>query len=519
MKKITPLLPALLLLSPSIAYSQEAAGKSIDEQINELVSPATDLVSGIIFKEIPFTESVGIPFILIWLIAGAIFFTVYLKFINLRGFKHAVNIIKGKYTEPDDPGQVTHFQALTAALSGTVGLGNIAGVAIAVAVGGPGATFWMIIAGFFGMSSKFTECALAVRFRTIDEDGTVYGGPMYYLSRGFKEKGFGALGKVLAILFAILCVGGSFGGGNMFQVNQAASQFISLPGINDSFLADNNWVFGLVMAILVGIVILGGITSIVKVTEKVVPFMCILYIMGAIVVLGVNFRQIPEAFYAIFDGAFNGMAMAGGVIGAMIQGIRRAAFSNEAGVGSAAIAHSTVKTKLPVTEGFVAALEPFIDTVVICTMTSLVIIISGAYLDAGSNDGIALTSAAFATVIDWFPILLSVAVILFAFSTMISWSYYGLKAWTYLFGTTKFSENIYKFIFCVFIVIGSSLNLSAITDFSDAMILAMSFPNILGLYFLAPLVKDELNVFLNRVNNDRPPVSAKQAAREKEAIR
>ncbi len=515
MKKFTCLLPVFLCSNSLTGYAQEAAGKSIDDRINEFVAPATELVSGIIFKEIPFSDSVAIPFILIWLISGAIILTIYLKFINFRGFRHAVNIIKGKYTEDDDPGQVTHFQALTAALSGTVGLGNIAGVAIAVAVGGPGATFWMIIAGLFGMASKFTECSLAVRYRTIEEDGTVNGGPMYYLSRGLKEKGFGAFGKVLAVLFSILCVGGSFGGGNMFQVNQAAAQFISLPGINDSFLADNNWIFGLAMAALVAIVILGGITSIVKVTEKVVPFMCGMYILGALVVLGVHFRQIPEAFYAIYDGALNGLAMAGGVVGAMIQGVRRAAFSNEAGVGSAAIAHSTVKTKIPVTEGFVASLEPFIDTVVVCTMTSLVIIISGAYTEAGSNDGIALTSAAFATVIGWFPILLSVAVILFAFSTMISWSYYGLKAWTYLFGTKKSTENIYKAIFCIFIVIGSALNLSAITDFSDAMILAMSFPNILGLYFLAPLVKEELNVFLNRVRNDRPPVSARQAARER----
>lgn len=515
MKKIACLLLAICCLGTSGAYAREAAEKTIDDRINEAIAPVTDFISGIIFSEIHFSEALAIPFILIWLIAGALIFTIYLKFINLRGFKHAYHIIKGKYTEDDDPGQVTHFQALTAALSGTVGLGNIAGVAIAMAVGGPGASFWMILAGLLGMSSKFVECALAVRFRTIDENGVVYGGPMYYLSRGLKEQGKTGLGKVLAAVFAVLCIGGSLGGGNMFQVNQAASQFISLPVINESFLAGNNWIFGLIMSVLVGVVILGGITSIVKVTEKIVPFMCVLYIGAALVVMGVNYTQIPEAFYAIYDGAFNGQAMFGGAIGAMIMGLRRAAFSNEAGVGSAAIAHSAVKTKLPVTEGFVASLEPFVDTVVVCTMTALVIIISGSYVDADANDGIALTSNAFATVIDWFPMVLSVAVILFAFSTMISWSYYGLKAWTYLFGTGKSIENLYKLLFCIFIVIGSAMNLSAITDFSDAMILAMSFPNILGLYFLAPLVKKELDVFLTRVRNDRQPVSAKQAEREK----
>lgn len=515
MKKIACLLFASCCFGISGAQAQEAAKKTIDDQINEFVSPVTDAITNFVFSEIQFTEAVSIPVILIWLLTGAIIFSLYLGFIQFRGFKHAINIVKGKYTDADDPGQVTHFQALTAALSGTVGLGNIAGVAIAMAVGGPGATFWMIIAGLLGMASKFVECALGVRYRTIDENGVVYGGPMYYLSRGLKEKGMGGFGKVLAALFAVLCIGGSLGGGNMFQVNQAASQFISLPIINESILADNYWIFGVIMAVLVGAVILGGITSIVKVTEMIVPFMCILYVICAIIVIGVNYVQIPEAMYAIYDGAFNGKAMFGGAIGAMIMGFRRAAFSNEAGVGSAAIAHSAVKTKIPVTEGFVASLEPFVDTVVVCTMTALVIIISGAYLDSGINDGIALTSRSFATVIEWFPMLLSIAVVLFAFSTMISWSYYGLKAWTYLFGAKKSVENLYKLIFCIFIVIGSAMNLSAIVGFSDAMIFAMSVPNLIGLYILMPIVKKEMDVFLTRVRNDKMPVSAQQAAKEK----
>lgn len=514
MKKIACLLLTICSLGISGAYAQEAAKKTIDEQINESISPVTDAISGFIMSEIAITESISMPVIVIWLVLGALIFSLYLRFIQFRGFKHAINIIRGKYTDEDDPGQVTHFQALTAALSGTVGLGNIAGVAIAMAVGGPGATFWMIVAGLLGMASKFVECALGVRYRTIDENGVVYGGPMYYLSRGLKEKGMGGIGKVLAAIFAVLCIGGSLGGGNMFQVNQAASQFISLPIINDSFLAANNWIFGLIMAVLVGAVIIGGITSIVKVTEMIVPFMCILYVICALIVIGVNYMQIPDAVYAIYDGAFNGQAMFGGAIGALIMGFRRAAFSNEAGVGSAAIAHSAVKTKIPVTEGFVASLEPFVDTVVVCTMTALVIIISGAYLDSGINDGIALTSRSFATVIEWFPVLLSIAVILFAFSTMISWSYYGLKAWTYLFGSSKTIANTYKLMFCIFIVIGSAMNLSAIIGFSDSMIFAMSVPNLIGLYILVPVVKKEMDVFLTRVRNDRMPVSAQQAAKE-----
>jgi AGCS family alanine or glycine:cation symporter len=497
--------------SPNLATAEPTTTEAtIDDQINAWMQPATDVISNIVFYPIDFTDTISVPFILIWLLVGATFFTVYLGFINIRGFKKSLKIIKGTFTKPTDPGQTTHFQALTAALSGTVGLGNIAGVAIAISMGGPGATVWMILAGFLGMTSKFTECTLAVKYRDIEPDGTVNGGPMYYLKRGFSEKGIGGFGKVLAVFFAVMCIGGSFGGGNMFQVNQAAQQFVSLPLIRDTFLADSLWIFGAIMAVLVAIVILGGITSIVKVTEKIVPFMCGIYVLGALVVIGANFGNLPTAIEAIFDGAFSGTAVAGGIVGAMIQGIRRAAFSNEAGVGSAAIAHSTVKTGIPVTEGFVASLEPFIDTVVVCTMTALVIIITGNYTDP-AVDGIALTSNSFATVISWFPLLLSVAVILFAFSTMISWSFYGLKSWTYLFGNSKASELSYKAIFCVFVILGSALSLGAVTDFSDAMIFAMSFPNMIGMYFLAPVVKREMNAFLKFADGkEDSPLPAEQ---------
>ena len=452
-------------------------------------------------------KSLSIPFVLIWLFAGALFFTFYFRFINIRGFKHALDVVRGKFDNPNDQGEVSHFQALTAALSGTVGVGNIAGVAIAVSLGGPGATFWMIVAGLFGMSSKFVECTLGLKYRITNPDGSVSGGPMYYLRDGLKNRNLGKLGQVLAVLFAIACIGGSFGGGNMVQINQATKQLFTVTGWD----IELGWVFGTFMAVVVGVVILGGIKSIAKVTDKVVPFMVGIYILGALWVIVTNVGQVPAAFGRIIDGAFNSGAMYGGLIGVMIQGVRRAAFSNEAGIGSASIAHSAAKTDEPVSEGIVALLEPFIDTVVICTMTALVIVITDyGGLDAvtvfnnaqgGSLDAIGLTSSAFEQSIPWFPVVLSLAVILFALSTMISWSYYGLKAWTYLFGETRAADLSYKAIFCVFVVVGSAISASSVFDFGDAMIFAMCFPNVLGLYFLAGEVRGDLTDYLKRVKS------------------
>ena len=442
-------------------------------------------------------KTTKIPIVVVWLVLGAIFFTIRMKFINIRGFKHAISLVKGDYDDPNDKGEVSHFQALTTALSATVGLGNIAGVAIAIAVGGPGATFWMIIAGLLGMSSKFVECTLGVKYRKVDENGEVSGGPMYYLRDGLAKYNAGGLGKVLAVLFAILCIGGSFGGGNMFQANQA----YEILGAQFPKMADNGPLFGVVLAILVGAVIIGGIKSIANVTDKIVPFMAVLYVGAALVVIFANFGQIGTVFALIFDGAFNSDAALGGVIGVLIQGFRRAAFSNEAGVGSASIAHAAAKTSEPVSEGIVSLLEPLIDTVVICTMTALVIIITGHHVDTGGLGGVQLTSSAFGSVISWFPYLLVVAIFLFAFSTMVSWSYYGLKSWEYLFGKSKFSEYSYKIIFLIFIVIGSSVSLGAVLDFSDMMILAMAFPNILGLLFLSKEVKSDLDSYFSRLKS------------------
>ncbi len=493
--KFKLLILSLLGLLPTFSVFAEAVEKSLDQRINDAIAPIINPFVGAIFSPLPGSEAIlGTPFpwIVLWLVVAASVFTFYFGFIQFRGVFHSISLVKGDYIDPNDKGEVTPFQALATALSGTVGLGNIAGVGVAVALGGPGATFWMILAGLLGMASKFTECILGVHYRNEYADGTVSGGPMYYLSKGLSEQGKATFGKILAVGFAICCIGGALGGGNMFQANQAAQQIASII----PFFKGNGMIFGIIMAVIVGVVIIGGIKSIAKVTEKIVPFMAILYVGSALTIIIMSSDQIGAAFNSIIDGAFNGTAVAGGAVGALIQGFKRAAFSNEAGVGSAAIAHSAVQTKHPATEGYVALLEPFIDTVVICTMTSLVIVITGSWVPQGTEghlSGIALTSKAFVSQWGGFNYVLAIAAVLFAFSTMISWSYYGLKAWTYLFGEGKIKELIYKFMFLIFVVIGASMSLGPVIDFSDAMIFTMAIFNIIGLYFLMPKVKELLN--------------------------
>jgi len=487
----------LLALAGILGSLSAQAQGGIDQRIDDAIRPTADWVAGIIFSSFP-VAGVQIPFVLVWLIVAACIFTLYFRFINLRAFRHGFQLVRGDYNDPNAAGEVTHFQALATALSGTVGLGNIAGVAVAVSLGGPGATFWMILAGLLGMSSKFTECTLGVKYRNEYADGTVSGGPMYYLTKGLAERGrgFGKLGKVLAVLFAIFCIGGSFGGGNMFQANQSFSQLVNVTGGEASWLADKGWLFGLVIATAVGLVIIGGIKGIARVTSKVVPFMGVMYVTAGLIIIFANIGQLPSAFGAILSGAFTPHGIAGGVIGVLFQGFKRAAFSNEAGVGSAAIAHSAVMTKRPVTEGIVALYEPFVDTVVVCTITALVIIVTGTWdPSVDPSAGVQLTSDAFESTISWFPYVLTVAVVLFAYSTMISWSYYGLKCWTFLFGENKLTDTSYKILFLAFVVIGSSMKLGAVIDFSDAMIFAMAFPNLLGCYFLLPVVKRELDAY------------------------
>ena len=489
-------------LLPSLAMAQEAAseaaGKSIDAQINDFVAPIANAVVDVIFFSVPI-GGVPIPLIVVWLILAAVIFTLYFGFIQVFAFRHAIDIVRGKYTNPNDPGQISHFQALSTALSGTVGLGNIAGVAVAVTIGGAGATFWMILAGLLGMATKFTECTLGVKYRNEHADGSVSGGPMYYLSKGLAEMGMGALGRVLAVLFAFCCIFGALGGGNMFQANQSFSQVYSVTGGDAGPLAGAGWIFGAVLAFIVGMVIIGGIRTIANVTSKVVPFMLMIYMLAAIIIILMNIDKLGWAFGQIIDGAFTAEGVAGGTIGAILQGFKRASFSNESGMGSAAIAHSAVKTREPISEGFVALLEPFIDTVVVCTLTALVIVISGELVVGQEIAGVTLTSKAFAANISWFPYVLAVAVVLFAFSTMIAWSYYGLKAWTYLFGESAISELIYKLIFCLAIIPGAAMNLSAIIDFTDGTFFAMAIFNIVGLYLLAPVVKRELQSYMTRL--------------------
>jgi AGCS family alanine or glycine:cation symporter len=489
---------------------------SFDQCVDQAIAPTTNWISKKIFYEIPLAyekdeqgqvkkdedgEKIvdyGLRWIVVWLGLGALFFTFYLKFVSVWGFKHAVDLVRGKFADPKHPGEVSHFQALTAALSGTVGLGNIAGVAVAISVGGPGATFWMIVAGLLGMSSKFAECTLGVKYRMYHADGSVSGGPKYYLTAGLAERGWPVLGKILAVIFAICCIGGAIGGGNMFQANQAFSMTVAATGGEESFLGDKGWAFGLLLAIVVAVVIIGGIKSIAKVTAKLVPFMATIYVLTAVVIIFTNISHVPEAFAAIFNGAFSPEGVKGGIIGALIQGFQRAAFSNEAGIGSAAIAHAAVKTKEPATEGFVALLEPFIDTVVICTMTALVIIITGTYQTDGLS-GVSLTSAAFTSVFPWFELILTASVILFAVSTMLSWSYYGSISWAFLFGHSDGAKYSFKVIFCLFIIVGSMASLGNVIAFSDSMIFAMSVPNLLGLYFLAPVVRREVEAYYSKV--------------------
>jgi len=459
------------------------------------------------------TESKGrnFPLAVAWLVLGATFLTLRMGFINLRGFLHAIRVTRGDYDNPDDPGEVTHFQALSAALSATVGLGNIAGVAIAISVGGPGATFWMILAGFLGMSSKFTECTLGQKYRKVRSDGRVMGGAMYYLTRGLGEMRLGALGKVLGLLFAILCIGGSFGGGNTFQVNQSLNALQeTVPFFTQEawlpFFRDNRWVYGAIMTVMVGIVIIGGIKRIAHWAEKIVPTMCIIYVSACLWILIADAAAVPHAFRVIFEGAFTPEALYGGVIGVLVQGFKRAAFSNEAGVGSAAIAHSAARTEYPIREGIVALLEPFVDTIVVCTMTALLIITTGAYDGAAnpafqpyieSANGAGLTSQAFRSVISWFPYVLSVAVVLFAFSTMISWSYYGERCWAYLFGDR--SSMVYRVIFLVFTFAGSLITAQNVLDFGDLMILGMAFPNLLGVVLLSGRVRRDLDHYMGKL--------------------
>ena len=577
----------LALLAPS--FSQEPTpDQTIGEKFDKLLKPIAEAADFVVFYSIPVGNDQSIPVVLILLAATALFLTIYFKFINLRSFKLAVNTVRGKYSAKDDPGQITHFQALSTALSATVGLGNIAGVAVAIGLGGPGAVFWMVLMGFLGMTSKFTECTLGVKYRKIDADGKVLGGGMLYLKDGLAERGFPRFGKILAIIFAVACVGGAIGAGNMFQINQSTAQVVETFNLPD----DKKWLFGLIVAVVVGSVIIGGIKSIAKVTSLLVPVMTLVYVSACVVVLVGHFSEIPAALGVIVEHAFSGEAAIGGFIGGLIQGIKRGVFSNEAGLGSAAIAHAAVKTRRPASEGVVALLEPFIDTVVICLMSALVIVTTGVWKADASTEGdvslyaepnissevvyaapsdslvkvisleeadlrndlvgaslasaaadkkewvqvnltefdqkgflqtsglqdrtgwgggIWLTSRSFGSVISWFPYVLTIAVVLFAFSTMICWYYYGEQALGFLVNNNPIALFAFKIFFCFCIVVGAAASLGNVLLLSDAMYFAMVLPNLIGLYFLLPVVKKELQRFQDFVKRVDAGASPEEA--------
>jgi AGCS family alanine or glycine:cation symporter len=493
---------AASLLASSTASAAAAGPVGLDQQIAAAFKPTADAVAGFVFAALDI-GGYQVPWILFWLILIALFCTFYFRFINVRGMAQGFRIIRGDYSDPTHSGDTSHFQALATALSGTVGLGNIAGVAAAIALGGPGATFWMIFAAFIGMAAKFCECTLAVKYRNELADGSVSGGPMYYLRMGIAAEypRLKPLGVFLGGLFAVLCLVGTVGSGNFFQVNQAYAQVLAITGGEESFLFGRAWVFGVFMAIMVGVVIIGGIKRIANVTDKLVPFMAMLYITACLVVIGSNASHIPEAIGAIFSGAFTPQGIAGGAVGVMLVGFRRAAFSNESGIGSSPIAHASVKTGEPLTEGLVALWEPFIDTIVICTMTALTIVISGVYITNAGASGVALTSSAFATAMPWFPVVLAVVVMLFAYSTMISYAYYGTKAANYLFGESRAVDIGYKAIYCALTVVGVTLDFTQLIDFSDAIYFLMAVPNVIGLYLLAPVVKREMDSYFARLKS------------------
>ncbi|MCX4561564.1 alanine/glycine:cation symporter family protein [Streptomyces phaeochromogenes] len=488
--------------------SLDSITQSIDDAVSDFFEPVAEKVSEFVFYAVPVGDT-DLPLIVAWLVVAGLIFTTWFGLVQIRKFALATKVVRGKYDEEDSPGEVNHFQALTAAVSGTVGLGNIAGVAVAVSIGGPGATFWMILCGLLGMATKFVEVTLGVKYREEHADGTVSGGPMHYLPKGLAERfgsGGAKLGKVLAVLASVMILFFGLFGGNLLQANQSYAQIASTVGGEDGFMASSAGavLFGLVVAALVGLVLLGGIRSIASVTSRLVPAMAGMYIVACLVVILTNVTAVPDAIQAIFKGAFEADGVTGGVIGALIVGFQRAAFSNEAGLGSAPIAHSAVKTKHPASEGLVALLEPFIDTVVICTMTALTIIIanpaSWAEARAGESiGGVTITSDAFGTVLPWFPDVLTVAVLLFAFSTILTWGYYGLKAWTYLFGKSRTSEITFKIIWSVFVILGSLLSLDSLISLADSALFLLSVFNIIGLYLLAPVVKRELASFTDFV--------------------
>jgi AGCS family alanine or glycine:cation symporter len=475
----------------------------IDAQIDAFFKPISDHVFSFLFYSVPVLGQ-DVKLLLVWLFSAAVFFTFYLGFVNFRYFGHAVNIVRGKYDRKEDDGEINSFQALMASMAGTVGLGNIAGVAVAVSIGGPGAVFWMVVMGVLCMSSKFAEVTLGVKYRhheSKEHPDSLSGGPMYFLKEGFAKRGQPVLGHILAVIFALACIGGAIGGANMFQANQAYQQLYVVTGGETGILADKAWLFGLGLAFITGIVIIGGIKSIANVSSRIVPIMALVYLGAGLVVIAMNYQGLPGAIVTIFSSALSLKAGAGAVLSGLLVGVQRAAFSNEAGLGSAAIVYSAARARHPVTQGMASMLGPFIDTVVICSTTGLMIVITGAYTAGQGMEGVELTSRAMSSAVSWFPYVLALSVFLFAYSSMITWAYYGVKCITFIFGQKDWLELAFKIFFCFCTVVGACATLDNLIGFTDALILSMAIPNILGLYVLAPEIKAELNDYIGKLKS------------------
>lgn len=488
----------MLMLFTLFMSLQSAQAMNVDAFIDKNIAPYTDKIAKLIFFPITIAGN-SVPLIIFWILFAGIFFTIYFKGISVWGFKHAIDtVMKPAEKSHDGCGEVSSFQALATALSGTIGIGSIAGVAISISIGGPGAAFWIFFGALLGMSIKFIEATLAVKYRRFNLDGSVSGGPMHYIAHGLTRKKMRWLGQPLSVLFAMLCIGGGITGGNMIQINQTAHQIIFITGGEHSIFHGYAWIIGAVAAVLIGLVVMGGIKSIAKVTTILTPTMCALYIISGLIVIFANFTNIPHAIALIIREAFHPTAVAGGVFGTIIIGLRRSVQSNEAGTGAAAIVYATAQTKEPVSQGFVALLETFL-TGVLCLFTSFAIVFSGACTHAAKEiSGIELASNAFQSVIPFFPVILSVIAVLFALSTLISWAYYGQKAWTFLLGEGKKRVLTFNLIYCLFIIIGSAMNVKSIIDITDAMMIAMCIPNVIVLYILAPEIKRDLKDYLER---------------------
>ena len=494
-----------LLFMMFLLMAQKANAMNIDAFMDKHIAPYSDFIASIIFFPIDVFGS-KIPLIIFWILFAGIFFTIYFRGICIWGFKHALELVFKPSKNSDNEntngsGDVSSFQALATALSGTIGIGSIAGVAISISIGGAGAAFWIFLGALLGMSIKFIEATLAVKYRRFNEDGSVSGGPMHYIAHGLTRKKLRILGQPLSVIYALLCIGGGITGGNMIQINQSTHQILFITGGEHSFLYGCGWIFGLIVAILVGMVTMGGIKSIAKVTTVLVPTMCVMYIVSGLIVIAANFMNIPAALGLIFKEAFHPTSIAGGIFGVIIIGLRRSVQSNEAGTGAAAIVYAAAKTKEPVSQGFVALLETFL-TGVLCLFTSFAIIFSGVLENTtiGEISGIELASNAFQSVIPFFPYILSLIAIMFALSTLISWAYYGQKAWTFLFGEGKKRAITFNLIYCVFVVVGSVLNVKSVIEITDAMMIAMCIPNVIVLYILCPEIKRDLIEYCKKFN-------------------